>query len=75
MPDAVADAALDTTTQAGPDKVVVGVYINDIQQLDLQTHSYAMDFYIWMRWTNPDINPSTTVEFMNPEMTLPGFIW
>jgi hypothetical protein len=50
----------------GPDDITVGVYINDIQQLDLQTHSYAMDFYIWMRWTNPDINPSATLEFMNP---------
>ena len=36
-----------------PDQVTVGVYINDIQQLDLQTHSYAMDFYVWLRWKNP----------------------
>lgn len=63
---AVADAATSTATPAGPDEVIVGVYVNDIQQLDLQTHSYAMDFYVWMRWTNPDINPSATVEFMNP---------
>jgi hypothetical protein len=50
----------------GPNEVVVGVYINDIQQLDLQTHSYAMDFYVWLRWTNPDINPAATLEYMNP---------
>jgi hypothetical protein len=65
-PDAVADAATEAAAPTVPDEVIVGVYINDIQQLDLQTHSYAMDFYIWLRWTNPDINPSATLEYMNP---------
>jgi hypothetical protein len=50
----------------GPNEVTVGVYINDIQQLDLQTHSYAMDFYVWLRWKNPDINPAAKLEYMNP---------
>ena len=49
-----------------PNRVTVGVYVNDIQQLDLQTHSYAMDFYVWMRWKNPAITPSASLEFMNP---------
>ena len=51
---------------SGPDEVTVGVYVNDIQQLDLQTHSYVMDFYVWFRWKNPDINPQASLEFMNP---------
>jgi hypothetical protein len=51
---------------AGPNEVTVGVYVNDIQQLDLQTHSYAMDFYVWLRWKNPDINPAAKLEYMNP---------
>lgn len=63
--DATTEAA-GAATPAGPDEVVVGVYINDIQQMDLQTHSYAMDFYLWLRWTNPDINPALTLEYMNP---------
>jgi Neurotransmitter-gated ion-channel transmembrane region len=65
-PAAVTDAIVDATVPTGPDEVVVGVYINDIQQLDLQTHSYAMDFYVWLRWKNPDINPAATLEYMNP---------
>ncbi len=65
-PTADAVVAEAAATPTGPDEVVVGVYINDIQQLDLQTHSYAMDFYVWMRWTNPDIDPSLTLEYMNP---------
>jgi hypothetical protein len=51
---------------SGPNEITVGVYVNDIQQLDLQTHSYVMDFYVWFRWKNPDINPQATLEFMNP---------
>ena len=51
---------------AEPEQVFVGVYINDIQQLDLQTHSYAMDFYVWLRWKNPERNPAATLEYMNP---------
>ncbi len=60
VPQAVPEAP------SGPNEVTVGVYINDIQQLDLTTHSYAMDFYIWLRWKNPDINPSASLEYMNP---------
>jgi Neurotransmitter-gated ion-channel transmembrane region len=54
------------TVPSEPEQVTVGVYVNDIQQLDLQTHSYAMDFYVWLRWKNPDSNPSATLEYMNP---------
>jgi len=49
-----------------PHEVRVGVLINDIQQLDLQTKSYAVDLYIWFKWDDPDINPSATYEFLNP---------
>lgn len=47
------------------DKVTVGIYVNDIQNLDLKTHSYTLDFYIWFRWRNPSIDPATTFEFIN----------
>jgi hypothetical protein len=49
-----------------PHEVRVGVLINDIQQLDLQTKSYAVDLYIWFKWDDPDINPAATYEFLNP---------
>jgi hypothetical protein len=62
---AVAEAAAEAAP-SGPREVTVGVYVNDIQQLDLQTHSYVMDFYIWLRWTDPEANPSATLEYMNP---------
>ena len=49
----------------GPDIVKVGVLIQDIQQLELPTHSYSVDMYMWFRWDNPDLNPAATFEFMN----------
>jgi Neurotransmitter-gated ion-channel transmembrane region len=61
-----APAAEQPTAPQSPTEVTVGVYINDIQQLDLQSHSYVMDFYVWFRWKNPDINPQASLEFMNP---------
>ena len=51
---------------SGPEVVRVGALINDIQQLDLQSHSYAVDIYIWFKWDDPEIDPSRTFEFLNP---------
>jgi hypothetical protein len=63
--DAAAAAAAGAAKSPGPDEVVTGVYINDIHELDFRTHSYAVDFYVWFRWRNTDINPAKTMEFMN----------
>ncbi len=56
---------------SGPSEVVVGMYINDIQDLNLQAYTYTMDFYVWMRWTNPDLDPPATFEPMNPSESFP----
>ena len=48
-----------------PDIVRIGGLINDIQQLDLQSHSYNVDMYMWFKWENPDIDPSRSFEFLN----------
>jgi hypothetical protein len=50
---------------APPEKVTVGAHITDIQEIDLQTHSYRLDFYVWFRWRNPEMDPSKSFEFMN----------
>lgn len=48
-----------------PKEVTVGMYINDIQAVDLRTHSYGVDFYLWFRWTGDDWNPAEGFELMN----------
>jgi hypothetical protein len=62
-----ASAGADTGT--GTDKVTVGVFINDVQDIDLSSENFTADIYLWMRWKNPKIDPSTTIESMNSEGT------
>lgn len=50
---------------AAPETVTIGLYINDIQDLDFKTNSYIADLYMWFRWTGKDIDPMKSVEFMN----------
>jgi len=64
-PSAVAEPAAAQPTPEAPVKVVVGAYINDIQELDFKTNSYAIDLYVWFRWKGVDLDPSKTMEFMN----------
>ena len=66
MPLALPAAARADT---GPDKVTVGAFINDLQDIDLSSENFTIDFYLWMRWKNPKIDPSLTIEAMNSEGT------
>jgi hypothetical protein len=49
-----------------PDNVAVGAFVNNLQAIDLTTHTYEVDFYLWFRWCNRELDPATTLEFMNP---------
>lgn len=49
-----------------PEEVIVGAYLNDIQSLDLKTHTFAADLYLWFRWKDAEIDPLATLEFNNP---------
>ncbi len=60
--------AKDSASQAkspNASEVLVGVYLNDVQAIDLKLHNYMVDFYIWYRWKTPDIDPSKSMEFVN----------
>lgn len=54
-----------SAAQESPTEIIVGAYINDIQEVDLKSNSYPGDIYIWFRWSDPKINPVETFEFMN----------
>jgi hypothetical protein len=49
----------------GPRPVTVGIHINDINDISLQTDSFTIDFYVWQRWTDKNFDPSKTLEYMN----------
>ncbi|MEI7915633.1 MAG: hypothetical protein WCH82_12865 [Mycobacteriaceae bacterium] len=48
-----------------PEQVTVGVYVQNVQHVDLTTNSFSADFYVWLRWKNPDIDAPAGIEIMN----------
>ena len=57
--------SVGTLAQDDTKTVTVGAYINEIHHVDLGTHSYPGDIYIWFRWTDAEDAPHETFEFMN----------
>lgn len=53
-------------TYETPERVAIGVHLNDIQSIDLKSHAYEMDFYVWFRWKNPELDPASSMEIANP---------
>ena len=53
------------TAEPGADRVFVGAYVKDVQDIDVAGESFTVDVYLWLRWTNPNINPPATLEVMN----------
>ncbi len=51
-----------------PQITYVGMYINDVHNLDLKGSNYTVDFYIWFRWTG-NLDPSN-FEFLNGSLDL-----
>ncbi len=64
-PRPVIEAIETAPSPQDPQQVIVGAYVNDIQQLDFKTNNYIIDLYVWFRWRSPDTDPSKSVEFMN----------
>lgn len=65
---AAASAGGAVTTRdssGGPEIVKVGFLVNNIQDIDLEHHRYQIDFYIWYQWSDPEFDPSKSMEFMN----------
>ncbi len=58
-------ATVAADAHAEPDEVYVGAYVADVMALDFAKHTYTADFYLWFRWSNPDIDPSESFEFVN----------
>jgi len=54
------------TEADGPEVVTVGAYINDIQSLDLRNYTYRVDFYLWLKWDDPEFDPALTLGQVNP---------
>jgi hypothetical protein len=66
---AFAVVEVNQTIPANPavkqEQVKVGIYLNNVQNIDMLVNNYLLDFYIWMRWTNEDFNPLDNFSFIN----------
>ena len=48
----------------GPQKVSVGLYLQNLPEIDIKTNSFSAEFYLWFVWKG-DIDPTLTYELTN----------
>lgn len=62
-------AAPGLAANGPPGEVVIGSYVNKIQDLNFRENSYTLDFYIWFRWKAEgalaDYKPLESFEIIN----------
>lgn len=66
---AVLGAMWTGSARAQPAEVIIGSYVNKIQDLNFRENSYTLDFYIWFRWRAEgalaDYKPLESFEIIN----------
>jgi len=60
---APAGAGLDTFR--APNDVRIGIFINRVDAISFRENQFEVDFYLWFRWNNPEINPAESFEIVN----------
>lgn len=64
--------------RAQPSEVIVGSYINKVQDLSFRENKYVLDFYIWFRWKAQgnlvDYKPLESFEIINGRVDAKGSI-
>ena len=54
-----------TAAVTGPaEPVTLGLYLQNISEIDIKTNSFTAEFYLWFRW-HGDIDPTTTFQITN----------
>jgi hypothetical protein len=48
----------------GPQTVTVGLYLQNIPEIDIKTNSFTAEFYLWFRWQG-DLDPTLTFQLTN----------
>lgn len=51
--------------RAQPDTVKIGVFVNDIYDINLSEKSFSTQFWVWFNFRNPELKPLETLEFSN----------
>ena len=48
----------------GSETVHVGIYLQNVNDIDIKSSTFLMDFYLWFKWKG-EINPTESFEFLN----------
>lgn len=51
--------------KSNADLVTLGLYVNQLEEMSLRDGRIGVDFYLWTRWRNPEIDPLQGIELMN----------
>lgn len=54
-----------TAVLAQPDTVRIGVFVNDIYDVNLSEKSFSAQFWVWFNYSNPDLKPLESLEIPN----------
>lgn len=66
--EAAAPEPADDAPPAAPAEVTLGMYINQVREVNLREGTYVVDFWMWFRWRDPALNPAQTFELVNGEI-------
>ena len=47
-----------------PEKIFVGVYLNQLNSIDLKAGTFSADFWLWFRWSGVGASPLDTFEII-----------
>ena len=53
---------------AGPCKVYVGLYVNQLHSVDIKGGKYTVDLWVWFRWQDERCDPIETFELINAQV-------
>jgi hypothetical protein len=48
-----------------PEPIAVGVYLVNVPMVNLKEKSFQLDFYLWFRWKDDQINPMESFDIVN----------
>ncbi len=58
-------ASLTSNGEQKPASVYIGVYVNQIYDVSLKENRFNVDFWLWFRWLEDNINPLESFEVVN----------
>jgi hypothetical protein len=57
-------AAGSATARVDPEVVTIGLYLENVHEIDIKSNSFTAEFYLWFRWKG-ELDPTQTYEIGN----------